>query len=196
MTELESCQTRRGAITTALALTGAATVFGAQASPQAGAPIMTDTTHGHEHDWDWLVGRWNVAHRRLKGWLEGSTEWEEFHGTSELWLTLGGLGTIDDNVVKPTYRAVGIRAFDAKTGLWSIWWLDARNPATIDPPVRGVFKDGVGEFTGPDTLHGRPIVVRYRWTEITSVSPRWEQAFSPDGGATWETNWVMQLTRA
>jgi hypothetical protein len=186
-------QTRRGAIAAA-ALTAAA--FAARPAPQSGG--TTGAATGHEHDWDWLVGRWNVAHRRLKGRLVGSTQWEEFSGTSVLWLTLGGLGTVDDNVLAApsgTYRAVGVRAFDVKTGQWSIWWLDARNPI-IDPPVMGGFKDGLGEFSGPDTLNGRPIVVRYRWSEITPTSARWEQAFSPDGGATWEVNWVMKLTRA
>lgn len=194
----QTSQTRRGAIAAAALTLTTAAAFGARAAPQTGGTTMTDAATGHEHDWDWLVGRWNVAHRRLKGRLVGSTQWEEFHGASVLWLTLGGLGTVDDNVMEApngTYRAVGVRAYDVKTGQWSIWWLDARNP-TIDPPVKGGFKDGVGEFSSPDTLNGRPIVVRYRWSEITPTSARWEQAFSPDGGATWEVNWIMRFERA
>jgi hypothetical protein len=153
----------------------------------------------HAHDWDWLVGTWNVKHRRLKGRLEGSTTWEEFDGTSTLWLTLGGFGTIDDNVLElreGTYRAVTIRAFDPATRRWAIWWLDGRSPTSIEPPVYGGFVDGVGTFMGDDTFKGRPIKVRFRWSEITATSALWEQAFSPDGGATWETNWVMRFTRA
>jgi NIPSNAP len=30
---------------------------------------------------------------------------------------------------------------------------------------------------------------------VTSATPRWEQAFSVDGGKTWETNWIMDFTR-
>src|SRR4029077_722878 len=115
-----------------------------------------------------------------------------------LWLTLGGAGTVDDNVLElpsGTYRGVGIRAFDAAPRLWSIWWLDARSP-TIEPPVRGDFKDGIGTFEAEDTLNGRPIVVRFQWSDITPASAHWEQAFSPDGGATWEVNWTMEFTRA
>ena len=165
-------------------------------SDESGEPRVTG---GVRHDWDFLVGRWTVRHRRLKARLAGSTEWEEFNGTSTLWLTLGGEGTVDDNVLElpsGTYRAVGIRAFDPKTNQWSIWWLDARYPTTLDPPVRGGFKDGVGTFLGDDTLNGRPIKVRFRWSQITAASAQWDQAFSPDGGATWETNWVMDFTRA
>jgi hypothetical protein len=150
-------------------------------------------------DWDFMVGRWTVEHRRLKTRLAGCTEWEEFPGTSVFRHTLGGLGNVDDNVLElpgGTYRALTIRAFDAPSGEWSIWWLDARYPRSLDPPVRGGFKDGVGTFLGDDTLNGKPIKVRFLWSRITSDSPHWEQAFSPDGGATWETNWIMDFIRA
>ena len=42
----------------------------------------------------------------------------------------------------------------------------------------------------------RPILVRFIWSGVTTATPRWEQAFSDDGGRTWETNWVMDFTRA
>jgi len=37
--------------------------------------------------------------------------------------------------------------------------------------------------------------VVYRWSDITADSCRWEQAFSADGGVSWETNWTMQFSR-
>lgn len=46
-----------------------------------------------------------------------------------------------------------------------------------------------------DTFEGKPVVVRFRWSVPAPDSPRWEQAFSPDGGETWETNWIMEFTR-
>jgi hypothetical protein len=150
------------------------------------------------HDWDFLVGRWNVRHRRLKARLAGSTEWDEFDGTCVNWPTLGGEGNVDDNLLElpgGTYRALGIRALNAKDGYWMIWWLDQRY-LTIDTPMRGGFKDGVGTFLADETFNGRPIKVRFRWSEITPTSARWEQAFSPDAGATWETNWIMHFKRA
>lgn len=161
--------------------------------------MTEEPTHtGAAHDFDFLVGSWTVRHRRLKSRLAGSTEWDEFAGTSVLWKTLGGLGTVDDNVLDlpgGTYRAVTIRAFNPEKRRWSIWWLDARNPA-IDPPVHGGFKDRVGTFVGDDTFNGRPIKVRFRWSKITPTSAHWDQAFSLDGGATWEENWHMEFTRA
>jgi hypothetical protein len=139
-----------------------------------------------------------VWHRRLKDRLVGSTEWEEFPGKSALWLALGGLGTIDDNIVdipSGTYRGLTVRAFDAASGKWSIWWLDGRNPTSIDAPVRGSFEGDEGVFQGPDVLRGKPILMRFRWLDIHSRRPHWEQAFSADGGASWEVNWENFFTR-
>lgn len=194
--------TRRDTLVAALAAASAAGVLGASdASAQAPerAPAAGAELDAHRRDFAFLVGRWNVRHHRLKGRLVGSTEWEDFNGVSTLWLTLDGLGTIDDNVLEipsGTYRAVGVRAFDPVTRQWAIWWLDGRSPTNIDAPVRGGFANGVGVFEADDSLNGRPIRVRFRWSEITAHSARWEQAFSPDGGASWEVNWVMHFTRA
>lgn len=178
----------------------AATLFAAtNAAAQSGDHVMTEAElAAHSHDWDWLVGSWNVRHRRLKERLAGCTEWQEFNGTCHMVPTLAGLGNMDDNwldLPSGAYRAMGIRAFNPDTRQWSIWWLDAR-VQTIEPPVRGGFANGVGIFQGNDTLRGQPIIVRFMWSEIAANSARWEQAFSPDGGATWEANWVMHFTRA
>ena len=191
-------QTRRD--TLMIAALGA--VGGALAlAPNAGAttPSSDPALDAHRQDFAWLVGRWNVQHHRLKERLLNNHDWEDFTGASELWLTMDGLGTVDDNVLNlPSgqYRAVGVRAFNPQTRQWLIWWLDSRNPTTLDPPVAGGFENGVGTFIGDDTLRGRPIKVRYQWSEITANSARWEQAFSPDNGATWEVNWIMRFTRA
>lgn len=153
----------------------------------------------HAKDWDWFMGRWRVHHRRLKTRLAGSSEWQEFEGSCECWSTLGGLGNVDDNLVElpgAPYRAMTLRAFDAKSGRWGIWWLDGRSAHAIEPPVHGVFENGIGRFFGDDVLNGRPIRVRFTWSHIDTTSPVWEQAFSADGGEAWETNWVMTFRRA
>ncbi len=66
----------------------------------------------------------------------------------------------------------------------------------VDPAGGRAFDEaGVGVFTAEEDFDGRPITVRYTWSDITAESCRWEQAFSPDKGETWETNWVMEFTR-
>jgi hypothetical protein len=151
------------------------------------------------HDFDFLEGAWVVEHRRLKHRLARSDEWERFSGTNEMRLMLGGAANMDDNVLNApegAYRAASIRAFEAGSRKWSIWWLDGRHPGELDPPVVGVFCDGVGVFFGEATWNGKAIQVRFTWSEAGSASPRWEQAFSLDGGKTWETNWFMDFRRA
>ncbi|MFK2874558.1 DUF1579 domain-containing protein [Dyella lipolytica] len=152
------------------------------------------------HDFDFLVGNWRVHHRKLKERLAGSHDWVEFDGTCSMRQLMNGWANVDDNVMSvpgSAYRGVGLRSYDPKTGLWAIWWLDGRDPfGNLDPPVKGHFVNGVGNFYSDDTLNGKPVRVRYTWSHITSTSARWEQAYSPDGGKTWETNWVMDFVRA
>ncbi|MEP6566735.1 MAG: DUF1579 domain-containing protein, partial [Mesorhizobium sp.] len=149
-------------------------------------------------DFDFFFGRWAVSHRRLRKRLAGDTNWDAFGGTCDTRPILGGLGNFDDNVIDlpgGNYRAATLRTFDPATRQWSIWWIDGRNPLTIDVPMRGTFGDGVGTFLCEDFFEGRPIQVRFLWSRITGDSPRWEQAFSQDGGKTWETNWIMDFAR-
>lgn len=149
-------------------------------------------------DFDFFVGCWTVAHRRLRKRLVGDTRWEEFAGFCETRPIIGGLGNFDDNILElpaGTYRAATLRLFCPATALWSIWWIDARNPG-LEPPVHGRFEDGIGTFFGDDVWDARPVQVRFVWSAITGRSARWEQAFSVDRGATWEVNWIMNFERA
>jgi hypothetical protein len=59
----------------------------------------------------------------------------------------------------------------------------------------GQFPERRRHFEGDDTFRGKPIKVRFTWSRITPNAAHWEQAFSPDGGKSWETNWEMDLTR-
>ena len=152
----------------------------------------------HAHDWDWLIGNWDVKHSRLKERLVGDTHWEEFRGKSALWSVLDGFGNLDDNWLDlpgGAYYGMTLRAFDPATGTWAIWWLDGRNPTHIDPPVRGSFAGDVGTFGGRDTFKGRPIIMRFHWRDVHSARPWWEQDFSADEGKTWEINWRNWFTR-
>jgi hypothetical protein len=159
---------------------------------------MQPTTSG-AGDFDFLIGHWNVTHRRLKERLVGNEEWVAFSGSTAVRKVLGGYGNIDDNELDlpgDPYRAITLRAFDVSSGEWSIWWLDGRKPsASLEPPVRGRFKDGVGTFYADDVLNGTSIRVRFIWSNITPASCRWQQAFSADNGSTWETNWTMDFKR-
>lgn len=188
---------RRDALASALALAAGSMLAGGANAASQPVEAPDPAFAPFARDWDWLVGAWSVRHRRLRERLAGSTDWDLFSGTCVNWPLMGGRGNVDDNVLDlPTgrYRGVGVRAFDVQARQWAIWWIDSRTPG-IEPPVRGGFDGGVGTFVGDDTLRGQPVKVRFRWSEITPSSAHWEQAFSPDGGRTWETNWHMDFVR-
>jgi len=180
----------------AAALTLASSVHASGDSLQSS---LTAASPAASHDFDFLFGDWNVHHTLLKDRLAGCHEWFEFDGTSTVRAMMAGYGNVDDNVLnKPggAYRAMTVRAFDPVSGQWAIWWVDGRNPlGDLDPAVKGRFQDGVGIFYADDTFRGNPVRVRFTWSQITPTSIHWEQAFSPDRGKTWETNWKSDFTR-
>lgn len=65
----------------------------------------------------------------------------------------------------------------------------------IDPQVVGKFENGVGLFFGDSMWDGKPIKVRFIWDMPLPGVPHWQQAFSSDGGLSWETNWHMEFRR-
>jgi hypothetical protein len=149
-------------------------------------------------DFDFLYGRWRVHNERLTQRLVGSTEWQQFEAIAECRPILGGLGNIDEYVTDEfgatLFIGMALRLFDRQRRQWSIYWASNRNGG-LEPPVVGAFVDGVGRFEGDDVHDGTPVRVRFIWSEVASEQPRWEQAFSTDGGNHWETNWRMRMTR-
>ena len=148
-------------------------------------------------DFDFFMGSWTVRNRYLGDRLRGSDHWEEFEATSEARPLPGVLGNEDEFRTEALGGFVGMsfRFFDPEAERWSIYWADSRRPGVLDPPVFGAFANGSGVFEGTDVLAGKPILVRFTWTDVDTGAPRWEQAFSGDGGESWELNWVMEFTR-
>ena len=148
------------------------------------------------NDFDFLIGSWTVTNRRLGKLLAGSDDWDVFPGTTTCWSLFEGGGNMDE-IVFPTLGSRGctLRLFDVEREEWSLYWANSRT-GLLQPPVAGTFTDGRGDFYGDDTHEGVPVKVHYIWSGTTTSSPRWEQEFSADGGRTWESNWVMEFTRA
>ena len=161
---------------------------------------MTDVLQNEAtaSDFDFWFGSWDVRNRWLRRRLAGSDDWEEFDATVVARPLLDGVGNEDEFRTDHAGGFIGMsfRFFDPEKRRWSIYWADSRRPGELDPPVFGTFSGDVGLFEGEDVYRGRPILVRFTWTGVTTPTPRWEQAFSDDGGRTWETNWVMDFTWA
>ena len=147
-------------------------------------------------DFDFWMGSWKVHNRVLRERLAGSTDWVEFEATSVARPLLDGLGNEDEFRTDHDGGFIGMsfRFYDPEKDQWAIYWADTRRPGLLDAPVFGSFAGDVGIFEGDDTFEGRPIRMRFIWSGITTPTPRWEQAFSEDGGETWETNWIMDFT--
>ena len=157
-----------------------------------------DAARATKHDFDFLHGSWNVHNRYLKERLKHSTDWIEFDARSDAQPLLNGLGQLDRySAVRDRSPVEGItlRLFNPTTGEWSLHWADTVGAGVLLPPMVGRFKGNVGEFFGDETVDGRRVLCRFHWTWTPDGSPRWEQAFSDDGGTTWEINWIMIFSR-
>jgi hypothetical protein len=151
-------------------------------------------------DFDFFMGSWNVRSRRLREWLQGSHEWEAFTCTAVARKLLGEVGLIGHIEEFTMDRATGVRDgvalrfFEPRSQQWSIY--SATGVNGLDPhPMVGEFKDGRGEFYSHELYKDRMLLCRVIWSEITATSLHWEQAFSTDGGRTWETNFISDFER-
>ncbi|MEO8201954.1 MAG: hypothetical protein ABI679_15590 [Gemmatimonadota bacterium] len=163
-------------------------------APESAIVADTDAVDG-SHDFDFLVGTWNVTNRRLKQRWVGSTEWDEFPCVSVSTPLLDGTGNLEQ-MSFPTrgFSGISLSLFDQAKKEWSQYWVSSRE-GIMTPPGVGRFHNGRGEFYADDTDDGKPIKVMMVWSDITESSIHWEQAFSADGGKTWETNWTMSFSR-
>jgi hypothetical protein len=150
-----------------------------------------------QHDFDGEIGTWKTEVKRLAKPLSGSSEWVEYTGTSEVRKVLDGRANLVELRVKGPagqIEGVSVRLYNPQTKQWSLNYASMRNGA-MTQPVYGGFREGRGEFLGQDSLDGRMILVRFVITKNGNDSWRFEQAYSEDGGRTWETNWVAVDTR-
>jgi hypothetical protein len=153
-----------------------------------------DAPTGSLCDFDFLVGEWDVASRRLKKRWAASPQWEEFVGVSRLEKRLDGLANIEE-LSFPTkgFSGLTVRLFDLEDQRWSIFWASSRD-GRLTPPMFGGYLGDRGDFVGEDTDEGAPVKVRFLWLRRGARGhPRWEQSFSRDGRR-WEINWIMDFT--
>ena len=153
---------------------------------------------GRNRDFDFNYGHWKAHVSRLDGQLVGSTKWLEYDGMSNVTpISNGRANLIEVQVEGPAGRleGVGLRLYDTQSHQWSLNWASSRDGIIGVPPTVGGFKDGRGEFLDQEMLDGKDIFVRNTYSNITKDGVVFEQAFSADGGKTWEKNWVITFAR-
>jgi hypothetical protein len=150
-----------------------------------------------QHDFDFNFGTWKTHIKRLQHPLTGSTTWVEFDGTVVVRKVWGGRANLEELEADDSTRHfeyLTLRLYNPDAHQWTLNSASAADGA-LGPPAVGEFKNGRGEFVDQEPWHGRTILVRHVWSDIMPNAHHFEQAFSDDGGKTWEPNWVATLTR-
>jgi hypothetical protein len=166
------------------------------AQSQSGAAPNSVQRDG-SHDFDFEIGTWKTHLKRLVHPLAGSTEWVECQGITTVrpvWNGRANLLELEADCLGGHFQGLNLRLYNPSSHQWSLNFVNS-NDGTLTQPTIGEFKDGRGEFFDQEMLNGRAILVRFVISEITADSCRFEQAFSADGGKTWEVNWIASDTR-
>ena len=150
-----------------------------------------------QRDFDFEIGTWNTRLSRLQYPLTGSSTWVEYSGTTvvrKVWDGRANLVELDVKGPAGRIEGLSLRLYNPQSRQWSLHFSNSAG-GSMSPPVVGEFRNGRGEFYGQESLNGRAIYVRFVISDITEASCRFEQAFSGDGGKTWEVNWIATDTR-
>ena len=155
--------------------------------------ILTQCVLADARDFDFHIGTWKTTVKRRLKPLTGSTTWVEMNGTTTVRKVFGGDGNLVE-LEAEGFHGMSLRLYHPESRQWSLHYANRRD-GELGPPTVGEFKNGRGEFYAQDSLNGRTILVRFVISDITPDSIRFEQAFSDDGGKTWEVNWIAVDTR-
>lgn len=150
-----------------------------------------------EHAFDWQIGTWKVHMSRLQHPLTGSKVWTQLDGTvvvRKVWQGRANLAEIVADGPSGHLEFLSLRLYNSQAHQWSLNFASS-NGGRFGVPMIGEFKNGRGEFYDEEEVNGRTILVRFVFTPISANSTRDEQAFSEDGGKTWEVNWINTQTR-
>ena len=170
---------------------GAPWATGAPPAPAADAP------RDGQHDFDFNFGVWKTHIRRVVDPFSASGESFEMNGTvtvRKVWDGRGQLEEIEADGSNGHFEGLTLFLYNPKAHQWSQDFASSGD-GSLEAPIIGEFKDGRGELISQQQFNGRTILVRGVWSEIKADSHRFEQAFSEDGGKTWEPNFVATLTR-
>lgn len=166
--------------------------FSQTAAPAAEPQRLPDG----QHDFDWQLGTWKIHMSRLQHPLTGSTTWTELDGTvvvRKVWNGRANLAEIVADGPSGHLEFLSMRLYDSASHQWSLNFANTKG-GTLGVPLIGEFKNGRGEFYDQEPFNGRTILVRFVFEVLTADSTRDEQAFSADGGKTWEVNWINTQT--
>ena len=150
-----------------------------------------------QRDFDFEIGAWKTHLSRLLHPLTGSTTWVDYEGTTivrKVWHGRANLVELEVDGPAGHIQALSLRLYNPDAHQWSLNFSNS-SAGTVSTPAIGEFKNGRAEFYDQEMLNGRSILVRFVIADIHADSCRFEQAYSNDGGKTWEVNWIATDTR-
>jgi hypothetical protein len=150
-----------------------------------------------QHDFDFEIGAWKTHLRRLLSPLTGSSDWVEYDRTTvvrQVWDGRANLVELEVDGPAGHIEALSLRLYNPQSHQWSLNFANSAGGMLVAPTI-GQFKNGRGEFLDQEMFQGRAILVRFIVSDISLASCHFEQAFSADGGKTWEVTWVATDTR-
>jgi hypothetical protein len=149
------------------------------------------------HDFDFEIGTWKTHLKVLQHPLTGSTTWVEFNGTSvvhKIWNGKANMVELSVDGPGGHLEGLNLHLYNPESHQWSLNFANSK-VGTLGVPTVGAFNNGRGEFYDMEPINGKIILVRNVWSDMTAKACHFEQAFSADGGRTWETNWIADDTR-
>lgn len=167
-----------------------------QARDETRVPYNPPVVEG-QHAFDWQFGTWKIHMSRLLHPVTGSTTWTPLDGTVMVEKVFNGranLAEIEAEGLSGHLQFLALRLFNPQSRQWSLSFASS-NSGALGVPMFGEFKNGRGVFYDQEQFNGRTIWVRFVFDDVTGISGRDEQAFSDDGGKTWEINWVNTTAR-
>lgn len=150
-----------------------------------------------QHDFDFEIGTWKTHLSRLLHPLSGSNTWVAYEGTTvvrKIWDGRANLVELEADGLSGHFEGLNLRLYNPQSHQWSLNFAGGKS-GTMTQPTIGEFKNGRGEFYDQEIFDGRAIFVRFVISAIAPNSCRFEQAFSDDGGKSWEVNWIANDTR-
>jgi hypothetical protein len=177
-------------------LAAQSSIVGAQGkSPETAPPA--NTPRDGSHDFDFEIGTWKTHLKRRLHPLTGTNEWAEYDGTtrvSKIWDGKSNIVELEVDGKAGHIQGASWRLYNPEARQWSLNFSNSKI-GTLGTPTIGEFSNGRGEFYSSETLNDRAILVRFVITPRDANTCDFEQAFSPDGGKTWEVNWIATDTR-
>ena len=170
----------------------------AGASDPTAAVTRAEPINSDEHQFDFQFGTWKEHSRRLMHPLTGAADWVDIQGgtvVTRIWGGRASLAEFKGNGPAGPLELLALRWYSPSRHEWNTDFATPDVGVLGSTPGVGVFKNGRIDFFDQEPINGRAALVRFSVWGISHDTARSEQAFSADGGKTWETNWVNEYTR-